>query len=204
MRMIKFVPNILTLTRVIFTMIYLLMLYDLHLYGNSGLYFILAVLVFIIICVTDLLDGKIARKMQITSSLGGLLDVSADFIFIVSSLIMLSIYNMIPRWFIVLVLVKFIEFTITSYIIGNHKNGSNAFFIFDCFGRAAAVNFFLAPGIVLLSYVGLKIMFINIFLYITIGLVLISSSARCINCYKVLKVRKETDVYIDTLFKKSS
>lgn len=189
MKMLKWIPNMLTSLRMVLTFIYLLLLYDLHLYRNNRLYFTLTIIVFVLICVTDFMDGKIARKIKAVSLLGSFLDVAADFIFIVSSLIVLIIHNVISVWCIVMVLAKFTEFLVTSYIIRNYYNISNKFFIFDYFGRIAAVNFFLIPGMSLFVYIGLNVIYINIFIYITLILVLISSLARCINCYKVLKLK---------------
>ena len=203
MRMLKCIPNILTSARMVLSLIYLSLLYKLHLYSNNRLYFALAGILFVLICATDFIDGKIARKLKVVSPLGGLLDVAADFIFIVSSLIMLNMQSMIPIWFIFMVIAKFTEFIVTSYIIRKHQNNSNVLFIFDYFGRVAAVNFFLIPGMVLLVYVGLNIIFINIFLYITLILVLISSSARCIHFFKLLNVTKEEESNVSIVFNKS-
>lgn len=190
MKIFKQIPNILTSLRIVLTLIYLVLVYDLYSYNNNRLYFISTVIVFILICATDFMDGKIARKMKVTSRLGGFLDVTADFIFIISSNTVLAINNVIPLWFIVVILAKFIEFLVTSHIIKRHRNIYNSVFIFDYFGRIAAVNFFLIPGVALFSYRGL-----NILIYITLILVLISSLARCINCYKVLKLKVTIDNY---------
>lgn len=190
MKKLKLIPNILTSLRMVLTFIYLLLLYDLHLNRHNRLYFTLTIIIFVLICLSDFLDGKIARRVKAVSLLGGFLDVAADFGFIVFSLIVLIIHNMIPIWFIVMVLAKFTEFLVTSYIIRNFHGSSNTFFIFDYFGRIAAVSFFLIPGIVSFVYIGLNIMYINIFIYITLILVLISSSERCINCYKILRLKE--------------
>lgn len=189
MRGIKLIPNILTILRILLTLIYVPMLYNLHLKNDDMLYFGLIVAGFIIICLTDLLDGKIARKMQVESQFGGIFDVVADFIFIVSSHIVLIIDKKVPIWFIAIILGKFIEFIITSNIIKKHSKIQSSIFIFDYFGRIAAVNFYLLPGLILLVYKGLNIMWINIFIYITVSLVIISSSARILECYKGLKIK---------------
>jgi len=203
MKIVKLIPNILTSARIVLSLIYLLLLNNLYLYSNNRLYLILAAIVFVLIGATDFVDGKIARKLKITSPLGALLDVAADFIFIVFSLIMLNMQSMIPIWFIIMIIAKFTEFIITSHIIRNHQNDSKTLFIFDYFGRVAAVNFFLIPGMVLLVYVGLNILYINIFLYITLSLVLISSSARCIHCLKLIKGTKERKFNVSIVFNKS-
>lgn len=195
MKALKKIPNILTLLRMVLTLIYLLLLHDLYLYSNDRLYFILAAIVFILICATDFIDGKIARRLKVSSSLGAALDVTADFIFIISSNIMLIIQNILPLWFMMIVFAKFIEFIITSYIIKKYNNFSRSLFIFDYFGRIAAANFFLIPGITLFVYIGLNIMYINIIIYITLILTFTSSLARCMNCHKALIIKESLDNY---------
>ncbi len=142
MKIPRCIPNILTGLRIILTFIYLLLLDNLNLYSNNELYFTCGIIVFLLICVTDFIDGKIARKIKAESLLGSFLDVTADFIFIISSLALLNLNNRIPIWFTVLTLIKFIEFFVTSYIIKKYHNISNNFFSFDYFGRVAAISFF--------------------------------------------------------------
>lgn len=128
MKIPKCTPNVLTGLRIVLTFIYLLLLDNLNFYSNNRLYFASAGIVFFLICVTDFIDGKIARKIKGESLLGSFLDVTADFIFIISSLALLNLNNRIPIWFTVLTLIKFIEFFITSYIIKKYHNISNNFF----------------------------------------------------------------------------
>jgi len=188
MKILKYIPNTLTSVRIALTLVYLHLLFLLN--SSNKIYFTAAFVVFLLICLTDIFDGKIARKVKAASSFGALLDVAADFVFIISSLTMLCVYNMIPMWFIAAVLGKFIEFITTSYIIKKHQSNTDSLFIFDYFGRIAAINFFLTPGIVIFMNIGLNVMYINIFIYVTLILVIISSSARVANCYKVLKLKR--------------
>ena len=186
MKILRYIPNILTLVRMILTLIYLHLLYALN--SSDRMYFTTALIVFILVCITDFIDGKIARALKVSSPFGALLDVTVDFGFIISSLVMLSVRSIIPMWFIAVVLGKFTEFLGTSYFIKKHQVNCSSLFIFDYFGRIAAVNFYLIPGISLLIYIGLSAIFLNIFIYLTLILVAISSTARIIKCYKVQKV----------------
>jgi len=93
MRTPRCIPNVLTGLRMVLTFIYLLFLENLNLYSNNKLYFASAGIVFFLICVTDFIDGKIARKIKAESLLGSFLDVTADFIFIISSLALLNLNN---------------------------------------------------------------------------------------------------------------
>nr|WP_307902760.1 CDP-alcohol phosphatidyltransferase family protein [Clostridium botulinum] len=70
MKIPRCIPNILTGLRIILTFIYLLLLDNLNLYSNNELYFTCGIIVFFLICVTDFIDGKIARKIKAESLLG--------------------------------------------------------------------------------------------------------------------------------------
>ncbi len=185
MKIPRCIPNILTGLRIILTFIYLLLLDNLNLYSNNELYFTCGIIVFLLICVTDFIDGKIARKIKAESLLGSFLDVTADFIFIISSLALLNLNNRIPIWFTVLTLIKFIEFLLHLTLL----KSTTIFLIifsFDYFGRVSAISFFLIPGIVLLTYIGLDILYINTLIFITLILVIISFLVRCTKVIKYL------------------
>lgn len=81
-------PNAITISRIILSFMLLFVK------PQSILFFV----IYIVCGATDLLDGYIARKKKITSSLGATLDSIADFIFIfILLLIYLPILN-IPQW----------------------------------------------------------------------------------------------------------
>lgn len=68
--MLKFVPNIITILRIFlaFSLIPAI----------SNKNFIVALIIFVIAAVSDYLDGYLARKFQITSKIGAMLDPVAD------------------------------------------------------------------------------------------------------------------------------
>ncbi|UOY02564.1 CDP-alcohol phosphatidyltransferase family protein [Blastococcus sp. PRF04-17] len=61
-----------------------------------------AVVVLMISGVTDWLDGKLARWLDQSSRLGALLDPAADRLYIVSTLIALSLREIVPVWVVAL------------------------------------------------------------------------------------------------------
>lgn len=185
----KSIPNVLTSLRMTLTFVYLFLMNDLCLHRHDRACFVFATTIFALICATDFMDGRIARKLNATSSFGALLDVAADFVFIISSLIVLIFHNVIPAWVLVMILVKFTEFLVTSHIVRNYGGGSNTFFMFDCIGRIAAVNYYLAPAIASFACMGLDMMYVNMFIYATLMLALMSSSARCMQCYEILRMK---------------
>ena len=61
---------------------------------------------------TDILDGWLARKYNLVSDFGALMDPLADKIFVVATFIMLVDYGFMPAWMVVVVLSR--EFLVTG------------------------------------------------------------------------------------------
>ena len=91
------IPNILTIFRIVLVPIYLLIFFsDLP---NKVL---LAGLVFILAGVTDVLDGYIARKNNLITKLGTVLDPFADKLMSFTVLLSFTIAGFIPAWIILI------------------------------------------------------------------------------------------------------
>jgi len=80
--------------------------------GHNQLYGIIAVILFTIAGLTDLLDGYLARKYQLVTNLGKLLDPLADKILVLGTMIILVEMNRLPGWMAVVVLSR--ELAVTS------------------------------------------------------------------------------------------
>ena len=63
-----------------------------------------AALVFTLAAITDLLDGWLARKLNVVSVLGKLLDPLADKLIVMASLVWMVPMGRIPAWVVVLLL----------------------------------------------------------------------------------------------------
>ena len=196
MAMLKWLPNILTSLRIVLTVVWIYLIRLVEVNEAHKTLINAAVILFIIICLTDLIDGKVARKMKASSRFGSFFDVIADLIFISSSNIVLSLYGSLPRWFILVILFKFSEFLITSKLIKKYGDLKSSFFVFDHIGRVAAVNFFLIPGAFMLGYEGLDLRYGYILLYITLMLVIISAFSRIWRCYKVRNKMRTREKFV--------
>lgn len=62
-----------------------------------------AAVLFVLVCVTDWLDGYLARRMGIVTPLGKFLDPLADKAIILSALIMLIPLGRVPAWMVAMV-----------------------------------------------------------------------------------------------------
>jgi Phosphatidylglycerophosphate synthase len=109
--------------------------------------FINLIILFLAICFSDLLDGKIARKTGFVSTTGAKLDVFADLLYILLSYTTLIILKILPLWFLGFACLKFTEFVMTSRFIKRHNKSSDNPFVFDKIGRIVSATFFIIPGI---------------------------------------------------------
>jgi CDP-diacylglycerol--glycerol-3-phosphate 3-phosphatidyltransferase len=96
----KNVPNMLTIARIILLpFIFFLYMADFVPYGK-----LIAVGIFIIAALTDLLDGQIARKYNLVSNLGKLLDPIADKMLCYTGMILIAVCDIFPAWSVVVFL----------------------------------------------------------------------------------------------------
>jgi CDP-diacylglycerol--glycerol-3-phosphate 3-phosphatidyltransferase len=180
---VKFVPNSITITRIIMSFLFVYTIVEQFIYGQerSMNLFIL----FLSICASDLLDGRIARKTNSVSVIGAKLDVSADLLYIILSYVMLVIIKILPLWFLGFICFKFSEFVITSKFMNNNNKSSDNPFVFDKVGRAVAAIFFIIPGIACIyKCFGLNNfeLVLNCFLYVIFFAGVYSSYLRIKSC----------------------
>ncbi|MFM8205158.1 MAG: CDP-diacylglycerol--glycerol-3-phosphate 3-phosphatidyltransferase [Actinomycetales bacterium] len=89
--------------------------------GDDPTWQIIAWTSFFLVGLTDILDGRIARKRNQVSSFGAILDPIADKAFIGTALVGLSILGKIPWWVTALILFREIGITIFRLAIVNRK-----------------------------------------------------------------------------------
>lgn len=109
--MLKHVPNILTIIR--FLLIPFILVYIFT--GN----YILAFVFFTISGLTDIADGCIARKYNLISNFGKLMDPLADKLTQIATLTSLVVVKIIPLWILIIVISKeFIMICGASFLYG--------------------------------------------------------------------------------------
>lgn len=163
----RYIVDTLSLSRIIFGILFTYTI----LYLNSDLLAI--IVIYFLTILSDVLDGKIARKYKIDNkNKGAKVDVLCDFAFIILSSFSLYYINLLPFWFLIIIILKLIEF---------FKTSSNEL-EYEKFGTFVALMFYALPGvIVLLNFFKVSIT-INLILCIVITIcAIISSSLRIIN-----------------------
>ena len=95
------VPNMLSVLRICLVPVFILVYF-----GGSENSSIYAVIVYAIASFTDILDGKIARKYNITTNLGRVPDPLGDKLMTVSVIACITIDGLIPVWAIIVFIIK--------------------------------------------------------------------------------------------------
>ncbi len=131
-KMFKHIPNILTILRFIFIPIIIYFIFT----GN----YILGFIFFTISGITDILDGYIARKYNLISNFGKLMDPLADKLTQISVLASLVFVNIIPVWILAIVILKELIMVIGASFL----YGKDVVVYSKWYGKLATVLFYLA------------------------------------------------------------
>ncbi|HIY92427.1 CDP-diacylglycerol--glycerol-3-phosphate 3-phosphatidyltransferase [Companilactobacillus sp. HBUAS56275] len=107
-------PNKLTMIRIILIPVFIILLAfgwsdlgDLYVLDNLiPMNRVLATVVFIVASLTDLADGKIARKHHLVTNFGKFADTLADKMLVMTAFIFLVSFNMAPAWVVAIIVCR--------------------------------------------------------------------------------------------------
>lgn len=137
--MLKHIPNIFTILRFIFIPIILYFIFT----GN----YVLGIVFFTISGITDVLDGFIARKFNLVSNFGKLMDPLADKLTQISVLASLIQADIIPFGILVIVILK----ELIMIVGASFLYGKDVVVYSKWYGKLATVLFYLAIVISLIT-----------------------------------------------------
>jgi CDP-diacylglycerol--glycerol-3-phosphate 3-phosphatidyltransferase len=182
----KNIPNVLSLFRIFLVLPFLLIIHDIFVYNCVKNWILL--LVFFTIVMSDVADGYLARKLKCTSNTGAKLDIISDTLYTILSLAVFAYFNITPIWFIFIMMLKLLEFIITSKIIKN-KHKSESILFFDKIGKISISIVMLLPGIfafrcIIIDYK----MVMNIIIYIITMMLILSFINRIVNTIKYTRI----------------
>jgi cardiolipin synthase len=164
------IPNILTLFRLFLIPIFILLFFS-----NIFNYLFYSVLIFLVAGITDILDGYIARKYNLITKLGTVLDPLADKLMIITVLSCLVIKKYIPLWILIVVSIK----ETFMILAGIRLYNKNTIIPSNKLGKLTTILFYLA--ILILTF---NIEFGNYCLYVSVISALIAFINYFILCLK--------------------
>lgn len=196
----KNVPNILTMARIAFTPL-IILFFMLPIQNGVGVFVALGL--YIIGCITDFLDGKIARKYNLISDFGKFMDQIADK-FITTTAIILVLFAgcVTENWIAVLIVLIIVLRDILVSGIRMYAASKSIVIAADIFGKIK--SFFLdISAMIIMLYIGLKAANANLGLlsyiiyYTGLVLIIIGTAlclASCVNySVKAVKAIKNAD-----------
>lgn len=136
-------PNTLTVIRIAMVPIVVLLM---HFTSPSAC--LAAALVFVAASLTDLVDGYLARRMNLVTALGKFLDPLADKLLVVSALVMLVAQGVIPAWATILIIAR--ELTVTGLRAIAAQGGT--VIAADRYGKLKTVSQSIALGLLILRH----------------------------------------------------
>ena len=184
------VPNILTMVRVVLIVPFDVLLLGGHkgLFGSNLLIpDILADIIFIIASLTDMLDGKLARKMGLVTNFGKFMDPLADKLLVCTALIALQAMNRIPAWVVMIIIAR--EFIISGFRLVAAEAGKVIAASWwgkfkTTFQMIMVIVMIVEPSLVLF---GLPVIVVDILMYVALALTVISLVDYLIKNWGVLK-----------------
>ncbi|OQY09885.1 MAG: CDP-diacylglycerol--glycerol-3-phosphate 3-phosphatidyltransferase [Marinitoga sp. 4572_148] len=154
-------PNILTFIRILATIPMFIITYD-------EKYYLIAFLVYILVSLTDLLDGYIARKYNLVSDFGKFMDQIADKILINALFIVFLEIHKLPGWFVAIIIIRDIFISGLRMYLAN----KNVVVAADKWGKAKT---FLQTILIASLYLTPTFVFLDNFNFILILLTAFSS-----------------------------
>ena len=112
------IPNLLSFFRLILIPGYMI----LYIRAQSAQDYFLAGCVLAFSCLTDMADGKIARKFNMVSDFGKFLDPLADKLLVIAAMTLLCQWGRMPAWALMIVLTR--EFAVTGLRLVAVQNGT--------------------------------------------------------------------------------
>ncbi|MDP4146377.1 MAG: CDP-diacylglycerol--glycerol-3-phosphate 3-phosphatidyltransferase [Bacillota bacterium] len=129
------IPNVITLIR-----LFLIPLFVLIFFSNKSGSFQSAIMIFFIAGLTDVVDGYLARKYNLITKWGTVMDPLADKLMLITVLTCFLIKGYIPLWIFFIMLIKEATMIIGGIVLYKRNTVIPA----DVFGKTATLLFYFA------------------------------------------------------------
>lgn len=129
------IPNIITMFRIILIPVFIITFFS----GLQSSLF-LAIIIFFVAGLSDVLDGYIARKYNLITQMGIVLDPFADKLMLVTALFCFTIRGYIPIWIFIIVTFKEVFMILSGTVLYS----SNKVIPANKFGKTATILFYIS------------------------------------------------------------
>ena len=160
-------PNKLTILRVILIPFFVFFLIS-PFFDGYGNYIALAI--FIIASLTDMADGKIARKYNLVTNFGKFMDPLADKLLVCSAMICMIDLKRLPAWFVIIIIAR--EFIISGFRLIAAENG--IVIAANYWGKFKTVSQMIMIILLILHFDGIFVILEQIFIWLSLALTIIS------------------------------
>ena len=160
-------PNKLTILRVILIPFFVFFLIS-PFFDGYGNYIALAI--FIIASLTDMADGKIARKYNLVTNFGKFMDPLADKLLVCSAMICFIELEKLPAWFVIIIIGR--EFIISGFRLIAAENG--VVIAANYWGKFKTVSQMIMIILLLIDLGGVFDILEQIFIWLSLALTVIS------------------------------
>ena len=137
--------------------------------ANQNMRYVAAAL-FIIASLTDMLDGKIARKYNLVTNFGKFMDPLADKLLVCSALICMIELRQLPAWMVIIIISR--EFIISGFRLVAVDNG--IVIAASWWGKAKTISQMIMIILLIASFGGIFNVLETAFVYIATVLTVIS------------------------------
>ena len=160
-------PNKLTVLRVIMVPFFVLfMLTDLG--GDANKWIALAI--FCVASLTDMLDGKIARARNLVTNFGKFMDPLADKLLVCSAMICLIPVGKLPAWIVIIIIAR--EFIISGLRLIASDNG--IVIAASYWGKFKTVSQMFMIILLIADFGGIFVMIENVLIWVSLILTVVS------------------------------
>lgn len=175
------IPNSLTILRIALIPFFVVfMLADI---GKTGKY--IALVIFVIASLTDMLDGYLARKNHQITNFGKFMDPLADKLLVCSALVCFVDQNRLASWIVIIIIAR--EFIISGFRLVASDNG--IVIAASYWGKAKTISQMIMIILLILDWGGIFNILETIFVWLALILTIVSLIDYIIKNRKVLSIQ---------------
>ena len=176
-------PNKLTVLRVIMVPFFVFfMLTDVGGAANKWI----ALAIFVIASLTDMLDGKIARKYNLVTNFGKFMDPLADKLLVCSAMICLIPSGKLPTAIVIVIIAR--EFIISGFRLVASDNG--IVIAANYWGKFKTVSQMIMIILLIVDFGGVFAILTEVFIWLSVALTVISLLTYIMQNRKVLSMQE--------------